>query len=407
MSQSDWMRLTTGGMINSFPGMASATQVATPSRFKRSPRHRKTAEDHIAILTSDGGKPFFGNHQNFIDIIRTGKSMGVTVSIVTPKSFCLGDQQVMGYLRNAKAEWVHTRLPMPSVIYNRIPTRKAEQSKAVQGAIQKITAMPHVQFFNPHFFNKWDLYQILMNSEGLDRFVPATRLLRTSQDLRELLLHYSLLYLKPIDGKAGIGMMRIQHVPKGYELTHQSATGNKTYTLSNIKSLWSQIRAFMQQKQYVIQEGIRLTRYQGRPFDVRMLFQKNREGIWDVSGVGIRVAGKQAISTHVPMGGSIANAEDVFEELFGEQKEEIFARLKEIGIEIVQYIEHEQGGIFGEMSMDIGLESDGTPWFFEANSKPMKFDEPDIRSQSLRRIIEYSLYLTHGPEQGGLQRESS
>ena len=47
-----------------------------------------------------------------------------------------------------------------------------------------------------------------------------------------------------------------------------------------------------------------LIRYQQRPCDFRILIQKDHQGIWQVTGIGVRVAGKNAISTHVPMGGS-------------------------------------------------------------------------------------------------------
>ncbi|UUZ93289.1 YheC/YheD family protein [Paenibacillus sp. P25] len=47
------------------------------------------------------------------------------------------------------------------------------------------------------------------------------------------------------------------------------------------------------------------------------------------------------------------------------------------------------------MSMDLGVDTNGDLWFFEANSKPMKFDEPPIRKKSLENLIRYSLYLSN------------
>jgi hypothetical protein len=45
------------------------------------------------------------------------------------------------------------------------------------------------------------------------------------------------------------------------------------------------------------------------------------------------------------------------------------------------------------MSMDLGVDQEGGIWFFEANAKPMKFDEPDIRKRSLDRIFQYGKYV--------------
>jgi hypothetical protein len=49
--------------------------------------------------------------------------------------------------------------------------------------------------------------------------------------------------------------------------------------------------------------------------------------------------------------------------------------------------------MLGEMSLDLGVDTAGQMWFFEANSRPMKFDEPDIRKKSLERIVQYSQFL--------------
>lgn len=49
--------------------------------------------------------------------------------------------------------------------------------------------------------------------------------------------------------------------------------------------------------------------------------------------------------------------------------------------------------MLGEMSMDLGVDENGGLWFFEANSRPMKFDEPAIRKLSLERIFHYGQHL--------------
>ena len=47
-----------------------------------------------------------------------------------------------------------------------------------------------------------------------------------------------------------------------------------------------------------------------------------------------------------------------------------------------------------EMSMDLGLTPEGKLYFFEANAKPEKFDEPAIRNSSLANLIHYSQYVS-------------
>jgi hypothetical protein len=60
---------------------------------------------------------------------------------------------------------------------------------------------------------------------------------------------------------------------------------------------------------------------------------------------------------------------------------------------IARQIERASDSMLGEMSMDLGVDENGGLWFFEANSRPMKFDEPAIRKLSLERIFHYGQHL--------------
>nr|WP_232345480.1 YheC/YheD family protein [Paenactinomyces guangxiensis] len=290
---------------------------------------------------------------------------------------------------------------MPNVIYNRIPNRKSEQRKEVQEAIRKLQKTPGVHLFNPSFFDKWTLYKHLLASEEFKSIVPDSTRLDNLRTLQQMSAKYPILYLKPVAGKAGIGMMRITGRKQGYELIYQSMRGKKKLTNLSLASLWPKIQTLCQKRSYVIQQGIPLALYRGSPFDVRMLLQKNGEGVWTFTGAGIRVAGKSAISTHVPMGGRIENIHVVLTEVFGAQKDEVYGRIEEIGLAIARFIEAKQLSKLGEMSIDLGVEKNGRMWFFEANAKPMKFDEPEIRSCSLRRLIQYCLYLSGYKQSSG------
>lgn len=368
-----------------------------PVRLRKIAGIGYTVGPFIAILTSDGGSSFHGNRHNFADIIRMGRKMGVAIFVVTPSSFQSEDSSVIGYVLDPSVKGIHwhkTRLPMPNAIYNRIPTRKAEQSSAVQEFFKDLSSHYRIPIFNPTFFNKWQLYRLLAQSPQLKNFVPESVQLGKPITLQKMILRHPTLYLKPIDGKAGIGMMRMTHLSRGFELIYQTADAKQKYTFSNFSDLWKKISHLKKQAAYVIQKAIPLAQYQGSPFDLRMLLQKDEYGEWDVTGIGIRIAGKTAISTHVPQGGRIELADKVFNEVFTNSKEKILRYVKDVGLKVAHYIEENQSGKLGEMSIDWGLDQYGDAWFFEANSKPMKFDEPHIRTLSLQRIIHYGLYLS-------------
>ncbi|EFM10213.1 conserved hypothetical protein [Paenibacillus curdlanolyticus YK9] len=364
----------------------------------------KAAELHarrpvLAILTiEDDMLMFRGNRENFADIIRTGREMGFIVYVLTVKHLNLSKNQVKGYTFDDRAEQWHDQLfPFPDVIYNRIPLREDEVLPAVRGKIASCMKHPRTQLYNPTFFNKWNLFEWLKLSKTTKPFIPTTRRMVSRTGLTRLMRKHSFLYLKPVSGKAGKGIMTVKVLPEKqlpYRLKIQEDKKSITYNCSSIPKLWTRIRKQSLGETYIAQQGITLATVDDRRFDLRALVQKNQRGQWDITGIGARVAGTLSITTHVPRGGSIEDPEKLLTTTFGdEEARKIMIKAKNTSLLIAKQIERGSGLLLGEMSMDLGVDDTGNVWFFEANSKPMKFDEPHIRRKSLERIFHYGLYL--------------
>ncbi|QWU17826.1 YheC/D like ATP-grasp [Paenibacillus sophorae] len=352
----------------------------------------------IAILTtSDKTRLFRGNHKNFRDIIRTGRELGYLAYVVTVRDLKLESSTVTGYVPGPGKAWTAVQLPFPQIIYNRIPTREDEAKPAVARKIAECLEHPGIRLYNPYFFNKWSLFEWLKGSNATSRHVPATRRLRSARTLSSMLKTHTSLYLKPESGKAGKGIMRLKYYADGtlpYRLQIQSGKKNVTYKAASIERLWTRIGKERGGSLYIVQQAIELATCKGRPFDLRVLLQKNGRGGWAVTGIGARLAGSRSITTHVPRGGSVEDPSKMLEAMFGpERTASILKNLSSTALLIARQIERASGYTLGEMSMDLGADDKGGLWFFEANSRPMKFDEPDIRKLSLERIFYYSQHL--------------
>ncbi len=375
-----------------------------PVRLLKTHSHGYKAGPFIAILTSDGNRTFRGNRKNFIDLIRTGRKMGVTIFVLTPGGIQPGKPTVRGYIhRPLKTgdQFIPATLPLPDVVYNRIPTRTAEQRKGEQQALHYLGKTLEIPLFNPGFFNKWSLYQFLRQSEELAELVPATGKWNADHPPLHILKRFPTVFLKPNNGLAGNGMIRIARNRSGYEVVLQTLKEKKRFPAENAAGLLKLLRRVAGTRSYVWQQGVPLATFRGRPFDLRILLQKGGKGEWGITGIGIRVAGPDAISTHVPMGGTIENRQTVLKAVFGDRYRDVLRRIGETALRIARQIERSQEGRIGEMSIDMGIEKGGRLWFFEANAKPMKFDEPDIRERSLKRLIQYFLYLSGFQETRG------
>ncbi len=365
------------------------------------PNTTNTPKPVVAILTyRDHTRMFRGDRAHFIALLAKAKQHGITAYIVTHDALDMRRRGlIQGYrYMPAQRRWVQSALPFPAIVYNRIPYRKFEQLPAVQQLITACLYHPHIHFFNPGFISKWKLFEWITSSSTLRASVPETVYLQQLSDLTRMCRRHRLLYVKPIKGKAGKGIMRIQQQDGQYMLTIQNDSDTQTTSYDTIAQLYDGMRKLMRMKEYIVQQGIRLAHAHERPFDIRTLIQKNARGQWSVSGVGARIAGVRSITTHVPRGGTIARPLPLLATLFGEKKSlAILQRVQKKSLQLAAHIERHTGHTWGEMSMDIGIDRQGKLWFFEANAKPMKFNEPHIRQKSLDRLMQYWHYLAMHP----------
>jgi hypothetical protein len=353
----------------------------------------------MAILTMDDTeKGFRGNRRNFSEIIEAGKQARTLVYVTTTTHLKLQAKKIIGFTYNADNRmWDRRYFKLPDVVYNRIPFREDEWTPEVQHKIKECMNHSHIRLFNSSFFNKWTLFKWLSRSKLTKRFVPITRRYHNEINIIPLLKKFPFLYLKPEKGKAGMGIMRIRRQPKRklkYSIDVQEKTGNHIYRYATIPQLKDKIRQFSEHEDYIIQQGIQLAHLSNRPFDLRILVQKNRKGKWSISGIGARLAGEMSITTHVPRGGTIEDPRKLLVASFNSTKaRRIIGRVRTSAIIIAKQIERGSETELGELSLDLGIDKCAKLWFFEANSKPMRFDEPHIRRKSLEQLIQYCNYL--------------
>lgn len=384
-------------IVNRYPKTKS--KELYPVRIKKLNKFLKMGP-LVGIFTINGPNGFKGNRSNYKRIIQTGIKAGVFVYVFTAESINMVNKTVKAHIYLSKQNrWVTNTMPLPDVVYNRVPYRSDEEKQIVKKAISLMKS-ENIPFFNPYFFNKWALYQWMKESNEFKKIIPETAIL-SRVNLYNLLKRNSSLYLKPISGKAGLGFIKLEMKQNYIDLKYQFNKGTNNIRVNSFYSMWNIISKLTANKGYIIQAGIDLNTYYGSPYDIRVLVQKNGFGKWSVSGIGIRVAGKESITTHVPRGGYIETVDKVFNHSYGPYySENLKSEISNLALRISQYIEKRINYPLGELSLDLGVDKNGQIWFFEANSKPMEFDEPHIRETSLLRLIQYFRYLSEFTETG-------
>lgn len=340
-----------------------------------------------------------GRRENYVALLQIARSMGAVGFVFACEDIDFQRGRIKGYQRDSAGKWVAREYPLPNVVYNRVPDRVSEVSPLVWSVKKRFNELGREHkcaLFNPGFLNKWDLYRMLVKNPALEAYLPDTKVCRTADDILSMLKKHRMVYLKPRDSFAGHGIMRAEYTGGKYVLSFKQGGIYRHEPHGEFSGLVRSFSARRNSGAYLVQQGLRLAKYRGAIFDARIIAQKTGKGVWDLTGMGVRVAAKGGITTHVPNGGYIASIDRIVGEVFDQKldsKNGVYARVRDLALNIAAEIERASKRMFGELSMDIGITADGDCFFFEANAKPMKFDEPVIRRKSLQTLVEYSRYL--------------
>lgn len=357
----------------------------------------------IGVLT-DGARTQatpFGDRTGFVrELLRLGQKKAYFFAF-TPRDINWQQETVNAWFLDGGGGWVRRVVPLPDVVYNRLPSRRAETTMPITSLRERFLRK-RIPFFNWSFFNKSDVYKLLDNDvEGL-RHLPESVNNPSSERIKELLEKHQFLYYKPTAGSLGIGIYRLTYHPRrGYFVRYRRNGGNVLLRFSNFASLMKMLRARHGSglSSYVVQQGIRLIEIDSCPIDFRFHMHKDGQNKWVVAGIGAKKAGRGSVTTHIKNGGSLMTPEQALSRTFGEQAETVLQKAKDVAVRLSEAIERNYSHTLGELGLDIGIDREGEVWMFEANAKPGRsiFKHPALKEQgkaSLEYILEHCLYLS-------------
>lgn len=335
---------------------------------------------------------------NYRELAEEGLKQNIRVVVFTPEQVNLRNKTIEGIaLLSAKrrpGRWKKAVLPLPQVVYNRIPNRKIE-GRPLTGQMKTFLDKKNIPLFNPFFLNKWELYLWLQNDPILSVHIPETRKY-SGAGLKELLAVHGSVYVKPVNGSLGRGIIRIDADQNRYTLLYRAGSRFIQKSLRSLGAVRHFIKRTIGKTPYMIQQTIALQLFQDRFFDIRTLVQKDGEGQWKLTGMAVRVSDAAGHVTHTINGGTAFPLPEVLDACFHSDPaaiQHMQERLHRFAETVPSIIETCSGGQFGEFSFDIGLDQESKIWLIEANAKPFRFDEDSIRLLSRRRILEYARYL--------------
>lgn len=335
----------------------------------------------IGIMTArkkDG--TITGNSTLFMEIQEKLLSYGGFSFIFTPED--AEDDSIIGYtFILAESCWKKIKIPYPDLVYNRIPFRKEEQSIFFLNFISRLKEKK-ISFFNPHFLDKYELYCLFKNNSKLQSLIPETELISDKQSFFAFFERHKAVYLKPSRSAKGKGIFRLKAAGSG-EIELNGLKRSDAY--SSIQAFWEEWEEELIEKNYLVQEEKKSFQYEGKRCDFRILAQAEKDR-YLITGIGIRQAQAQDLTTHVPHGGALLP----YHLFQNEEMDHFFEMMvSEIGKTLTEHY-----GFFGEFSIDAGLSPNGDYYLYEVNSKPMSFDEKEIEEKKIAQLCRLFLQMT-------------
>ncbi|MBN6187991.1 YheC/YheD family protein [Aneurinibacillus sp. BA2021] len=264
--------------------------------------------------------------------------------------------------------WKKTKTRLPDIVYDRFSNMTPHIFKKY--AAYRSTS--HLTYLNNRFAHKWNAHRFFSKNQELVPYLPDTVLVQTGA-LQRMIRKHPVLYIKPVNGSGGKGIMRIRRLKGMLELIGRDRNGcmihNKVHSLpaaDRFLSLWCQ----KQGRTFIMQQGVDLALLPGSICDSRILVQKNELGIWNVTGMVGKTSPETFITSNLQSGGNAIPLEELLLCRFSPQKtEEILAHIHHTSLLLPRYIESKFGD-FIEFGIDIGIDTKGRIWIIEVNTKP-------------------------------------
>ncbi len=324
-----------------------------------------------------------------------------SIYFFSPENIDWERKKINGYQFESNGkQWLERRMPFPDIIYDRGSGFSGREKAAVEAQRVRFKKLPGIEFINSCKLKKWQVYHKLSRHKAVNKYLPATILSGGLGDIRSMIAKYGFLFLKISGGSGGRDVFSLEKINKGFLLRYYRKGIHLERYASNLSGLQSDLKTVLGQRtdQVIIQQGIRLIKYNNRIMDLRVLMVKDKDGLWNAVYNQARVAQTGAVITNLSLGGEVMNYSDIYPSLKAKYPGiPADKRIRSICMIIAQYIEKEFGP-FGEIGMDIGVDETGKIWLLEANSKPSKLPEQKIEdtagvSPQFLMTLEYARLL--------------
>ncbi|RKD24592.1 hypothetical protein BEP19_09450 [Ammoniphilus oxalaticus] len=228
------------------------------------------------------------------------------------------------------------------------------------------------RLFNGYLFNKYEMWDALSKVPSLRNHLPETALFIGVEDVNRMLARYPSVYLKPMFGGYGIGILKIDQTADGYRLYDGDKVDKSFQAVAEIAD---DLNPLIMQH-YIIQQAVPLL-YEDRHVDFRIILQKDGSQSWKSSAVLAKFGRVDQIFTNDAS--AVMTGMEALMEIFELTEQEAEAKEQQI-IDLCIQASHvmEQRyarfGMYGDFGFDVIIDQSKRIWLLEIN----KFHQYEI-----------------------------
>ncbi|MGG6313056.1 YheC/YheD family protein [Paenibacillus macerans] len=332
-------------------------------------------------------------------MITEGQKIGLDVFVFTPMDVSDKKNLIYALVYDPQhRKWYRKWRNFPNLIFDRC---RIQRSKRFEQLLRFRARYGHLAFLNRPLRNKWTIYQTLSHKARFRANLPETVLFQNSGDAFRLLKKHSTIYVKPINGTGGRGILRVERLD-GDMFLIQGRRQNRSIVAPR-KIHKSRLGAFLLgwkgSGRFIAQQGIQIKLPSGRVHDYRMLVQKNGQGKWEMTGCAGRVGPPRSVTSNLHGGGHAVAMNTLLKQWIPgeERRQDVRKAAERLSLEVAAYLE-ETFGALCELALDLAINRHGHIYLLEVNPKPARevfnqSGDAEAYRMAIVKPLEYALWM--------------
>jgi hypothetical protein len=309
--------------------------------------------------------------------------------------------RVVGWA-DQEGQWSPVTTEIPDVIYHRATYPTREERQRVSALLRELEVQHGTTLLNSaNSISKSLVTEALGFFPDTADLAPASVPYSGNDSLWAMIDAHHGVIVKKDHGSHGSDVLAVGPVAGGWEV-RGSAGGKPVAEVFGQFNMLADFLALVQEGEpWIIQQRIGLPQIDDRPFDLRAILQKDGRGLWQVPLLLVRHARPGSIAANMSQGAT-PHLPEAFLAQFGRQVPGC-ARMVETAsraaLQTAAALESRFGRL-GELGIDIGLDREGRPWIFEANTKPLHPMVPGMWERLTLLPCRYAAHLAARARRG-------